>query len=271
MNRDILKRVLGSVAAFITAVLLFLSALALTFFAVSGRDFLHYTVDSTDYIPSAAAELQESLNAIAGPSGLPENFFAGKIDAELLRDMNRECIDGQYSGAGYSYDTSALHKSYVDYFTEYASGDNIANSDVVNSDAIHSLATDCVNSYSASAVNIIFEYLPLYCGKLHKYALLGGAALLAVAIGGLVYLTKIERKTKGNSYIYFALCSAGIMSAALPAYALLSRTVERLGIHPLSSLNFVVGYAHSAFYIMIAAGAVLIAIALLLKLLPHKE
>lgn len=267
MKKECLRTVLGSIAALITAIFIFLCGTVVTVATVTSEGYIVTTVKKIGYIKNSVPELEATLNTLTVPSGLPNSFFTGKINEAELQKINEKCISQNYKAASFDYDFSALKAELINYFKEYASSPESAVSSAVSEEALSSLADICIESYKTTASGKIFKYLSLYSGKLHRFAVLGAIGLLLISIIGVLFLSKLGGKFIKSNYIYFALCAGGIMSAAIPAFILITGAVRKLGITPKPVLDFITGFANGALYMMIAYGAVLIILSVVFRFL----
>ncbi len=265
MNKTILRKIFGCIAALITAVFIFAVFLCGVAYIATSEKYITSTVERTEYIEGSVSVLEGSLNSLTIPSGLPEDFFVGKINITELKNINTQCIEKNYISAPFNYDTANLQNELVTLFKDYANSAELADKSNIDEAALEHLAELCVKDYKNTGGGRLFRMLSLYSGRINKYIPIAAAATTVLGLIGVIFLYKLVGKFVRNNYLYFSFAAAGIMLIAAPAWAVLSGTIRGLGITPQPALNFVCGYLEGAMYMLIAAGALLLVLSVIFR------
>lgn len=265
-KNKILRFILVFAAITVTAVLIFLTALCAAAGYITTKKYLFSALNRVNYAEDSVKVIEESLNYLTVPSGLPDSFFTGKIYSADVGKITEDCIEKNYDGLAFTPDTADLKSKFNGYFTEYAASGNVASDIDVKSEAVDSLAEICVQQCVSVSANQIIKYLSLYSGKVNKYAVIAAAVFALLSAVGITLLIKIGRGVFGNLYLFFAVCSSGIMSALLPIIMLAGKFVNKIDITPYTVSNLLTAYTNGALYILTAVGLILIAAAALIYL-----
>ncbi|MBQ0084419.1 MAG: hypothetical protein KBS52_06630 [Clostridiales bacterium] len=166
MKKKVLKNIFGSFFAFVTALFLLAAAVFAAGYITTTEQHIYYCTDKSRYCENSAKLIENDLNDITVPSGLPEGFFTGKGDTAELEKINRDCIAKNYSGKEFTADTAKIEADLVKYFTDFASQNELQMGDEIDTEAIADLAKTCSESYTDFGANLVFEYLSIIRGSL---------------------------------------------------------------------------------------------------------
>lgn len=272
LNTITVRRIISAVIAFLLSLFATASALLAVVSVVTSRQYISYTVDTSDYSANAADILTANLNDLAIPSGLSDGFFSDKVSTEEISKITTQCIGKNYNGEAFSPDTAELKIRLIGYFKEYAESDMIASDIQITDEALSTLADMCIAEYTKAAAPDIFRYIALYSGKLFKFSLIGFAGTAMLTALSLWFLIKLNKGEPLNlSYPYFSFCSAGISLTILPTIMLIGKIVNRLSISTKSVYDFVCMYLNNALWLCVILGIILLLISVALLLIKKRK
>lgn len=263
-KKKVLRVIIASVVSFITCIFLCFSAIFFTAsWALSEKHLVGMLVDQ-EYGQKIAPYLEDKLNELTDPAGLPEHYFTGKSDITFLQNNAEACIRTNYRVEAFHTDTAALEQELIDAFQAYATENGITAS----AEAMKSLAKMCSNSYISYSSPVIFSYLAMYAGKIQPYAFWGGIAFLVLAAALLFFLWK----SKLRAYFSFAFGGSGLMLWLLPAILLINKYIIAINIIPQPVKDYIVSFLHGILVCLLVVGVICsIAAIALLFICPKKE
>ena len=220
-------------------------------------------LEKTGYVDGITPFLEEELNELGNPSGLPEHFFTGKTDKSVLEKLLKDSVEANFAGEAFHADTGTLREELKTVLLDYAAAEDITASD----EAVDSLVTLCENEYIRFGSPRVLSYLGSYGGKIAFYLKIAAAISLVAAMFLLVYLFRSGK----TSFARFAIGGAGIMLSAGPLILLLGQFLRRLGIRPEPVNVFTVSYVETALVFLAIAGGVLILLSVGLIFLRGKR
>ena len=88
MKKEILRMAISYLLSFVSSLCLTVAILLLAVTVVLSRPFTHAVIERCNYEELAHREIIESLESLAIPGGLPDDFFAAGLDKELLKSEN---------------------------------------------------------------------------------------------------------------------------------------------------------------------------------------
>lgn len=255
MKKEFLRTAISYFLSFVSALLLTVAVLISALLLVLSKPFAEGVMARCDYASLAHDEIVESLESLAIPGGLPDDFFSNGLDRKLLEsDINR-AVENAYSGGTFSVDefSSALRERVLQYAREVEA--NPENETVAAS--IAQLMTHFESAYRAS-VNT--RAIRLLASGFNLIFPLGAVGAVALAVLSAAFMAVVWRMNREDSSHYFSgfLGGAALMLAALPAVVLISGRVAKLGISSPSTFSLMSGVIYAFLWGLITAAAVLI-------------
>ena len=264
MKKEILRTSISYFLSFISALFLTVAVVLSALLLILSKPFTRGVIARCDYAESAHEEIVESLESLAIPGGLPDDFFAEGLDRKLLEsDINR-AVDTAYSGGSFTIDefSSALRERVLQYARDIETDPE--NATVAS--AITQLMTHFESAYRASVNNRAVRILASGFTILFPA---GTFAAVALAVLAALLMAVVKKMNKEYSAHYFSgfLGGAALMLAALPAAVLLSGRVAKLGISSPSTFSLMSGVIYAFLWGLITAAAVLIAATIIMAII----
>lgn len=263
----IVRTAAGAVLGFVAAVCLAISVLCFTLLWTASESHMHASLKNVNYPEAIVPYLEEELNELAIPSGLPDHFFTGKTDVSVLASILDGSVRANYAGESFSPDTTALAAELREAFWAYAESEGITASE----EAVDSLTQLCVNQYIRTGSPTAFAYLAGYAQKISPYVRIAAIVCLAAAAGLTVYLLRIRMRLM----VFCAAGGAGAMLFTVPLILLLTGALDRLGLSPEPVRLFAVDYLSNPLIVLSVAGGILMLAAVVLTVLfarrPERE
>lgn len=253
----------GIVIAFVACVMLCIFVLSCVLACALSENGILTVLKDTSYAERIVPYLEEELNELANPSGLPERYFTGKTDSGLLEAIAEASVSANYRGESFRADTAALKEELTAGFYAYAEEKGIEAS----GEAVDYLATQCANEYVKFGSPRIITYLSVYAGKLSRYLYI--AIAVSFVIGGLLlfYLFKAGMVP----YARFAFGGAGLLMTAAPLTVLIGQFAQKLNISPEPFRVFVATFIERPVTAVAVIGGILLLLAVLLVFLPSRR
>lgn len=272
-KKETVRTVLSFLLSFLGSVFVSFTSLAVILAVVMSKPYIIYTLNSSDYITSAASDLAEELNHLAIPSGLTDDFFNNKINTTELSRLTNEAIKANYSAKPFTPDTAALKKELINHFNDFAKGETVINLNSDNTEALNELADMCVEKYISFAAPSLLKYLALYSARLFKYCLIAFAVLGFLSLFTLLFNARLnkENKEKVRSFTFFSLCGASFMCLIPSVVLLIGRFISKVNLQPLSALNYLISFVNGALILLLLIGLLLFAFAIFQILVKRKQ
>lgn len=260
-----LRTVLQSVFSFLLG--LFLALLSVCTVGYAGSDRAYVIGQVTPAVAEQAlGEMREALDALTIPSGLPENFFADKLNVELVESSLTRVVTAAYDGADtVPVDQAQLKQLFYDEFQEYLRANPVVLE--ATEEALLFLADTCTNAILPYLNPLLMREAATVLGMVHPPLQWGCVALAVLAVLAAALLLGISKTGMQRvAYIEIAVAMAGLLLFPLPAYALRTGLVQRVGLLSPSQHTFVTRYLEALLTRCTAVGLACFAVALLLTL-----
>ncbi len=268
------RTVIGFILSFVGSVFVFFSCLCLILVIILSKPYIIFTLNSSDYINTASADLANELNHLAIPSGLTDDFFNDKINKPEFERLTKEAINANYSASAFKPDTSPIKNQLITNFNDFAENEMVINLNSENAEALSELADMCTEKYVSFAAPSLLRYLALYSAKLFKYAIGALVACLVLSVFTLLLNAKInkEKSDTKKTFTFFSLSAAGVMCLLPSVILLIGKFINKVNLKPLSALNYLISFVNGALILMLIIGTILLAAAVLrLYLHPKKQ
>ncbi len=262
MNKDILRRTIATFFSFSSALLLMLGLAAFIAWGVCSPAYAKAVLTRTDYPQQARAEIAEELSYYTTPSGLPEDFFADYPEEQQLLADIVTAADCAFSGEPFT--PTAFSESLHSRLSAYAQNQIHATQES-SADSIQMLVTYCTTAYCTYTASAPLRLLGQMGGYLQPAAPLGGGFCLVLGLVLLLLLTRLG-KEHARFYIACALGGGGLLLAVFPGIVLLSGGVSRLVVSSPALFTLLSVMLYSLLGLLVAAGVVLIFLAILVRL-----
>ncbi len=254
MNKHVLRRVLATFFAFAAALLLALGVCAGVLWGVFSAPCVTAIVTRTTYVEQAEAEIIESLEHYAIPSGLPADFFAdGLPEGQLHRDM-LTAIDCAFTNRDFTPTAfeEALRARVMAYAQQF---DHTAQE--TTEDSIEMLVEYCSDAYTTFSYSTLLRYIGKAGSLLRSFAPYLAAVCLALSVGLLYLLMRVGQEHTGY-YIGSALSGAGLLLVVFPTVVLSSGGIARLVISSPSLFTLSSTLLYVLLWSLVAVGVLLI-------------
>ncbi len=264
MKKEFLRTAISYFLSFVSSLFLTVAIVLSMLLLILSKPFTQSVMARCDYAASAHDEIVESLESLAIPGGLPDDFFAEGLDRKLLEsDINR-AVDTAYSGGSFAVDefSSSLRERVLQYARDIETDPE--NATVAA--AIAQLMTHFESAYRASVNNRAIRILASGFNVLFP---VGAVAAVALTVLSALLMVVVKRMNKECSTHYFSgfLGGAALMLAALPSAILLSGRVAKLGISSPSTFSLMSGVIYAFLWGLITAAAVLIAATIIMAII----
>ncbi|MBQ5910624.1 MAG: hypothetical protein IIW94_01275 [Clostridia bacterium] len=253
------------IRAIISFVFAFFVSLGL-FGAAISAGALYFIKDSTitaciknsNYTALATECLTEELNELAIPSGLPEDFFDGKIDQKEFENIFYNSLKNVLSkNSEYTINLDGFKNSVATAVNEYVKDTTDDITEDIKND-ITSFSDACGNIYLSYVNPSLLSYILNLLTKAYKYIIAVNAvcAVLALACGFALF--RMNSTSRFIKYAFGAVSGAALSVGVIPGYLLITNEVSKIGI-TLKSLHAVISALANNFLIISVVIALILA------------
>ena len=229
-NQDRLRTIFSVALSFLVCLGVFGTVICIDLLVISNPSFVIRSAEKSNYTEVAAEQLTEELNYLSVPSGLPEDFFTGKIDKSEFNDLFFEVTKNTISAnKSYKLDLKDFNLQILNSVTEYSKNESGDYNKEVEKDIVL-FANECENIYLSYVNPSIVSYALTLLVSVRKYSVL--ALIISVVftfISGFV-LFKMNRVSKFTNYCIAALGGAALTAGIIPFILILTNEISRISI-----------------------------------------
>ncbi len=263
-TKDRLRLICSVALSFLLCLGVFGTVICIDLLCVSGRGYVLSAAHKSNYADIAYEQMTEELNYLAVPSGLPDDFFTGKIDKaefkELFLAVSENTVTANKS---YKLNLKEFNSQVYNMTVEYSknvSGD--FSKDVEKDIAL--FANECENIYLSYVNPSLLSYTFTLLASAKKY--IGIALAISVAfmlICGTI-LFKLNNIRRFIGYCCASCLGAALTVGTIPTYLLISKEVSRIAISSKSLYAFITTFANKFLWLLLISALILLFIALVM-------
>lgn len=216
-----------------------LAAIRIGFF---NKELIFEYLDKVDFYSEVQQEVYKQISYEIVPTGLELNLIDETIPIEKVHNDVNGYIQACFDDVEYRIETAeiedAMYKNIMDQFENME-----RQEDAGTQEHARRFISNIIEKYPDI---IKFPYIKEFAGICTKMEPLLTMIMIAAAVMGIVcilFLLLLQRwKHRSLRYIIYAVLAAALMTVAVPAYLLIRKTYEGLGIRPVYLYNFCMEY-----------------------------
>lgn len=260
MKKEVLRRFISCFLAFFAAICIFLSGICLAVTVALSPSVILSLQTSEAFLDRAEEEILFELRSYAGPGGLPENFFDGGLDREVLLENSKRAVSAAY--AGEKFKTEGFIDATRERIYTFAEGEqmNVELPEIKN--GIEQLLNHFDSAYRNYIYSDVLRALCMVWGALSPWGFIASAVAAILAAVGVFFVLKI---TKARRLLFIgAVCGGATELLLLPLIILISGSVERIAIsspsifYLFTSVIYIILFSLIFLSLLLAGGAVLL-------------
>lgn len=266
MSKFFSKERLRFIVSFILSLLiclgLFFTAVCADLLIFSHPSFVVYCGEKSNYCEYAALQLENELNELAIPSGLPENFFTGKIDKNSFSKAFYECLKNQaLDNKNYTLNVDEFKNEVHTRVTDYSKNEGGELTSQVQKD-IELFSQESSNIYLSYVNPSLISYLLEVLVSIKKYLLIALviSVVFTLAIG--IFLFRLNRKEAFFKYCFCASCGAALTLGVIPSYLIATNEIAKISISSKSLYAITTTLTEQLLWVMIISAGVLLFVSL---------
>ena len=219
-------------------------------------------VENSDYTALAIIDMTNELNELAIPSGLPENFFDGKVDSKAFNELFYISLKNTLAkNETFSLSIENFKKEIAISVTEYTKSEVETITSETEKD-IADFSEECGNIYLSYINPSLLSYILNLLGSVGKYAVWANAISVVFALICVFVLFKLNTTKSFFMYLFASFMGAALTAGVIPGFLLITNELSRIGITSKSLFAVVTGLGNGFLTTLVVAAAVLAAIAL---------
>ena len=243
-----MKKIINILLSFFMAVIIFVFSCCAIGAFLTSAPFIKGAVFVSAYTKNAETEIAESLQSVAIPSGLPENFFDDKIHTIFIKNTINNCISSAIKGKAYEMPTAEIEALIYNDILKYSKENGIQMDEEAET-MLKNTASLSATYYKNFTYNIFYRVLKFLKGISLKM-LIAAVVLLAV-------LAFMHYLLKGKKELCFAYLGGGTMLFA-PIILIISGVAFKWAIASKAVLTFVNLYIGFTLITMVILGVLAI-------------
>lgn len=248
MHKSKIKPILYSILSFFLTLILFLLSICIVLkTTIFSKDYMYDTMNSCGYYTMIKTELTDELQNLGNASGFDKEFSASFVNSLDIQSAVQNYIASFYSGASTLVDTTLFKQNLYTAIDHYISEKNYDKSKTSgeNIDYFVNSATDIyVNQISIPFFSVVANYI--YKAQPLVNGLIIGLSIATLIIAAIIFLTNKYRHRRFR-YLCYGLIGAGITTAVIPCFVLLSGKIPQININTRSLYNLFVSYFNGLF------------------------
>lgn len=258
-------RVICSVAlSFLLCLGVFSTVICIDLLCATGRGLVLSSAEKSNYADIAHEQMIEELNYLAVPSGLPGDFFTGKIDKAEFKELYLSVTESTVTAdKSYKIDLSKFNTQVYDMTVEYSKNVSGDFSESVEKD-IALFATECESIYLSYINPSLLSYTLTLFASARKYVII---ALIVSVVFTLIcgtVLFKLNNIRKLLRYCFISFVGAAFTLGTIPSLLLITNEVSRVAISSKSLYAFITTFANSFLWLLLISAFILLFIALVM-------
>lgn len=239
---------------------------------VASPKFMIKVLENRHYYDTIYSEYCDSVESLAIPAGVDESVFSSVVTKSEFKEGINKIIISAYSNsdayAGDSFDSDSVYNKFYNTMTEFFT--TVKGVEITDemTDSLHNVASLCASTCEVYITLPFIDVIGRYATEFNSYFELG-TIICAVFATFLIVMLCITKKWREICpyCISIALISSGLMLITAPLITLLSGKIRYIQIELKSLYTFAVGYIEYMLYELIAVGAALIILAVLIIIL----
>ncbi len=251
----ILRRCIVTVTEFLLALLLFASLLLATASAVVSTPYFTKVAEASHYGDLAFESLKSELADLTIPSGLPIDFFEGKLDKELFKNRVASSFAAAGGANALSYSRDEIKEEFYKTALDFALTQNRVVSDQAK-ESLKGFADECSLRYlkysNPSSVKLVLSYT----APLGKPLLIAFAVTIVITLSALFLLIMLCRGRDLLKHLFFSFGAASLIAGVLPLILLISQEIKRISLTSPALHSLAVSYIEGALILMAVGAAI---------------
>ncbi len=260
-TKERLRAIVSVILAFFVCLGIFTVALTAGAMYFVKESSLVKLIEKSDYTTLAIADMTDELNMLAIPSGLPEDFFNGKINAEDFCAIFYPSLKNTLAkNNDFVLNVDGFKTEIRKEVTEYTKNEvEIITSETEKDIADFSDA--CGNVYLSYINPSLLSYILNLLSSVSKYAIWANLVALLFSAACVFMLLKLNDKNDLLKFLFASFMGAALTIGVIPGYLLLTKELSKVGITSKSLFAIVTGLGNGFLSILVAAAGILIVIA----------
>lgn len=263
LTKDRLRFVISIVLSFIVCLGLFVTVLCADLLFFFNEKSILSVAKKSNYTDFAIVQLTEDLNDLAIPSGLPEDFFTGKINKAEFEELFYSSIENLASGnKDYKLSVDEFKREINELVTNYSKNDVGDFSSDVERD-IENFSNECGNIYLSYVNPSLTSYLLGISAPLRKYLAIGTCAALFFTLVVAFIVFKLNYTGKFIKFCFGIFGGAALCVGAVPLYLIATNEISRIAITSKCLYALITTLAMQLLWIMLISACIIAFIALI--------
>lgn len=262
---------LSLVLAFFLSLFLFLSTCAgVLKTTVFNENYIRTELSKSYFYDNLTEEIKQKFVSYGAASGFDEAFFDGIVDPVMVQQEIGNAIDQIYNNRVKKTDTTEFEQQLNSKFLQNVEQRGIERTPELEQ-AVGLLTQTCVESYTDSVTIPYVTQIGPYVRTADKLiTVLLAVLVIAGAVVAVILFFLHRWKHRALRYYIYALSSAVLMSAVLPAALYFSGKIQRIGLASASFYHFAVSYLSGCLWRFGIVALCMILILVVLGILYHK-
>lgn len=253
----LIRRIICTAVSFILSVCLFAVSMCATLCIACSKEYVSAVGDKSHYAKLSFESLCTELADITIPSGLPIDFFDGKLNEKLYSNRVFEALNANVESAYLSYSTDEITDEFYAIAMEYANS-QLESVSEETSTALRGFATECSSRYVKYANPSSVKYVLTHLKPIRKPLLLATATVVVLCSAAAVLLIFLCRRKDLSKHLMFAFSGAALMSGVLPTLLLLTGEIKRISLTSPALHSLAVTYIEGILLLLLIFAAVLL-------------
>ncbi|MBO5852564.1 MAG: hypothetical protein J6Q74_02005 [Clostridia bacterium] len=266
-TKDLLRLILSVVLSLFICMGLFFTAVCADFIVFSNHKVLMSAIKSSNYTDIAVSQITEELNDLAIPSGLPEDFFTGKVYIEDFEKLFYPITENLITGNNnFSVDVDGFKEHISTLVTDYSKNDVGDFSSEVARD-IENFSNECANIYLSYLNPSLSNYVFALLVSAKRYVTIAAAMFSLFTLVCIAVVFKMNSLRRFIKYCFVSVCGAALSVGVIPIYLIATNEISKISISSMSLYALVTTLIEQFLWIIIISACVLIFISLILLII----
>lgn len=261
-NKERLRLIISIVLSFLICLGLFFTAVLADILVFSSPSFIVNSAKKSNYPDFAVKQITEELNDLAIPSGLPEDFFTGKIDKKAFSKIFYSCTENLASGnKDYKLNVEDFKTEIYTLVADYSKNEAGDFSSEVEND-IKNFSTECANIYLSYVNPSLTSYVLELFSSAKNYIVIALAVSVVFTLIVGVVLFKLNHVKRFIKYCYASVMGSALTIGVIPSYLLITNEISRISISSKSLFVLVTTLAEQFLWVMVVSAVILVLVAI---------
>ncbi len=256
-KNTLIRRIICTTVSFILSVCLFALAMCVTFYISCSKKYINFIGQKSNYAALSFDSLSTELADITIPSGLPIDFFDGKLDKVQYNERVFEALNSNVDSISLSYSTDQITDEFYAIAMEYANS-QLESVSEETSEALRGFASECSSRYIKYANPSSVKYVLTHLKPLRKPLLIATAIVAVLGIATAVLLAYLCRGKDLLKHLFFSFSGASLMSGVLPTLLLLTNEINRISLTSPALHSLTVTYIEGILFLMVIFAVLLL-------------